>query len=115
MQVASVGSAMQANVAKTPEVAEGPGPDHDGDSDDKGSSVKSLTAPGVGGQVAIPACLTRTRSACRSGERQAYFSFPPLRGSLVLDANRGGRQMSCHDQMEINRCARPRLPCSALS
>lgn len=55
MQVASVGSAMQANVAKTPEVAEGPGPDHDGDSDDKGSSVKSLTAPGVGGQVDITA------------------------------------------------------------
>lgn len=56
MQIASVGNAMQAaSMAKTPEAAEGAGPDHDGDSDDGGSSVKSLTAPGVGTQVDISA------------------------------------------------------------
>jgi hypothetical protein len=56
MQVASVGNAAQiASMVKMPEAAEGPGPDHDGDSDDGGASVKSLTAPGVGGQVDISA------------------------------------------------------------
>ncbi len=52
MHIASVGSMPQAAAAtKTPEATEGPGPDHDGDSDDKGAAVKSATAPGVGGLV----------------------------------------------------------------
>ncbi len=56
MQIASVGPAVQAaSMTKAPEAVEGPGPDHDGDSDDAGSSVKSLTAPGVGGQIDISA------------------------------------------------------------
>lgn len=56
MQIASVGPAMQAaSMAKAPETVEGPGQDHDGDSDDGGSSAKSLTAPGVGGQIDISA------------------------------------------------------------
>lgn len=56
MHIASVGNAMQtASMIKVPEAAEGPGPDHDGDSDDGGSSVKSLTASGVGTQVDISA------------------------------------------------------------
>lgn len=56
MQVASIGPAMQAaSMAKAPEAVEGSGPDHDGDSDDAGSGVKSLTAPGVGGQIDISA------------------------------------------------------------
>jgi hypothetical protein len=51
MQIASIGSMPNlAAVNKTPETAEGPGPDHDGDSDDK-SAVKSATAPGVGSLV----------------------------------------------------------------
>ena len=49
MDVSSVGSAQNiAAMAKTREAAEGPGPDHDGDKDDKGAAVKSATAPGVG-------------------------------------------------------------------
>jgi hypothetical protein len=56
MQIASVSPAMQAaSMAKAPEAVEGPGPDHDGDSDNGGSSAKSLTAPGVGGQIDISA------------------------------------------------------------
>jgi len=43
-----------AALSKPPEKAEGPGPDHDGDADDKGA-VKSATAPGVGSAVDISA------------------------------------------------------------
>ena len=51
MQIASIGSMPNlAAVSKTPESLEGPGPDHDGDSDDK-SAAKSATAPGVGSLV----------------------------------------------------------------
>jgi len=63
MSIASLGAAgspawLQAasSVARAPEAAEGPGPDHDGDSDDSSSvssqgSVLSATAPGVGAKV----------------------------------------------------------------
>jgi len=49
MQIASV-SSMQSMAAmmKTPEAAEGPGPDHDGDKDDRAAAVQSATPPGVG-------------------------------------------------------------------
>jgi len=48
MQIGSVGSMLNvAALVRTPESAEGPGPDHDGDSDDK-AVAKSATAPGVG-------------------------------------------------------------------
>ena len=55
MHIASVGS-VPANVVmpKVPEAAEGPGPDHDGDSDDKGA-VRSATAAGVGQAVDVTA------------------------------------------------------------
>ena len=55
MQIASV-SAMQSIAAatKVPEAHEGPGPDRDGDGDDKGG-VKSATAPGVGGLLDVSA------------------------------------------------------------
>lgn len=49
MQIANVGAlAASAVTPKTPETAEGSGPDHDGDSDDSGGAVKSARAPGVG-------------------------------------------------------------------
>jgi hypothetical protein len=55
MNVASMG-AMHAAIApnnvtpqKAPAAAEGPGPDHDGDSDDAGGAVKSATTQAVGG------------------------------------------------------------------
>ena len=52
MDVSGIGSTQNiAAMAKPMEAAEGPGPDHDGDSDDKGAAVKSATAPGVGGVV----------------------------------------------------------------
>jgi hypothetical protein len=52
MDVSGVGSAQNiVAMAKTREAAEVPGPDHDGDSDDKGAAVKSATAQGVGGVV----------------------------------------------------------------
>ena len=56
MQIATV-SAMQTMAAatKVPEAAEGPGPDHDGDGDDKGGAVKSATARGVGGLLDVSA------------------------------------------------------------
>jgi hypothetical protein len=53
MSISAVGSAPVAPT--TPERAEGPGPDHDGDSDDKGgvsaAPVQSTPAPGTGLQV----------------------------------------------------------------
>jgi len=52
MQVGSVSSPpTPAVMTKTPEAAERPGPDHDGDSDDKGAAVKSAVASGVGSVV----------------------------------------------------------------
>ncbi len=52
MQVHSAGTALvQSIMPKTPEPTEGAGPDTDGDGDDSGSSVKSMTAPGVGQAV----------------------------------------------------------------
>jgi hypothetical protein len=55
MHIASVGSMpMNAVMPKTPEAAEGPGRDHDGDSDDK-TAVRSATAAGVGQTVDITA------------------------------------------------------------
>lgn len=55
MHIASV-SAMQSMAAatKVPEAKEGPGPDRDGDGDDTGS-IKSATAPGVGGLLDVSA------------------------------------------------------------
>ena len=56
MQTGSVGSSALASIMpKVPEAVEGPGPDHDGDSDDKNASVKSATASGVGKTVDITA------------------------------------------------------------
>jgi hypothetical protein len=52
MHIASVGSNPAiAAMTKSSERAEGPGPDHDGDSDDKGGALKSATARGVGSLV----------------------------------------------------------------
>ena len=51
MQIASIGSTPNITcLPRMPESVEGPGPDHDGDSDDKGI-VKSPTAIGVGSLV----------------------------------------------------------------
>jgi hypothetical protein len=51
MSIAAVGSAQTAPI--TPEKAEGPGPDHDGDADDGGvkASVQAAPAPGTGAVV----------------------------------------------------------------
>jgi hypothetical protein len=52
MSIAAVGSAQSSPV--TPERAEGPGPDHDGDSDDAGgvkAPVQAAPAPGTGAVV----------------------------------------------------------------
>ncbi len=48
MSVAAIGSAHAAPI--TPEKAEGPGPDHDGDADDASvkAPVQSAPAPGTG-------------------------------------------------------------------
>jgi hypothetical protein len=52
MHIVSVGSMPNvAPMTRSSEAAEGPGPDHDGDSDDKGGAVKSAMAPGVGSVV----------------------------------------------------------------
>ena len=52
MDVSSASSTQNiAVMAKTREATEGPGPDRDGDSDDKSAAVKSAVAPGVGGVV----------------------------------------------------------------
>ena len=52
MDVSSASSTQNiAVMAKTREATEGPGPDRDGDSDDKSAAVKSAVAPGVGGAV----------------------------------------------------------------
>jgi hypothetical protein len=49
MQIGSIATLPNAAATtKTPEAAERPGPDHDGDSDDKGAAVKSAVASGVG-------------------------------------------------------------------
>lgn len=52
MHIASAGAQpVQSVMPKVPESVEGPGPDHDGDADDKGVTTQSLTAPGVGNAV----------------------------------------------------------------
>jgi hypothetical protein len=54
MQIGNVGASPNvAAMMKTPEAAEGRGPDRDGDADDK--TVKSATAPGVGSKVDVTA------------------------------------------------------------
>ncbi len=56
MQISSVSAAAaHTMMPKAPEAAEGPGPDHDGDSDDSGAAVKSATAAGVGQSVDVKA------------------------------------------------------------
>lgn len=56
MQIESVGSMQSmATMAKAPEAAEGPGPNRDGDSDDRSGAVKSATAAGVGNLVDVSA------------------------------------------------------------
>lgn len=58
MHIAPIGSAItpiQAIMPKTPNPAEGAGPDTDGDGDEGGSAVKSMTAPGVGQTIDISA------------------------------------------------------------
>ena len=52
MQMGNVGATPNiAAMSKAPEATEARGPDHDGDSDDKGAAVKSAVAPGVGNAV----------------------------------------------------------------
>lgn len=57
MSISALNSAMPAMyTAHSPEAKEGPGPDHDGDADDKGVSSASITSaaalpPGVGKTV----------------------------------------------------------------
>ena len=56
MHIGSTGSQPVLSVmARTPEAAEGPGPDRDGDADDKGAAVSSATALGVGQTVDVKA------------------------------------------------------------
>lgn len=59
MQIASVSAMPQMmQASKASEATEGPGPDHDGDSDDgvmATSPTLSATAPGVGNTVDISA------------------------------------------------------------
>jgi hypothetical protein len=60
MNIAALPSTMSAMQSmRTPEASEGPGPDHDGDADDKGtSSVSSVSAApptGMGKAVDIKA------------------------------------------------------------
>jgi hypothetical protein len=58
MQIASVSTMPQVmQASKAPEATEGRGPDHDGDSDDRGVAgpTASATAPGVGNSVDISA------------------------------------------------------------
>ena len=54
MHVGSATVPPQATMTGAPERAEGPGPDRDGDADDR-TSVKSATTPGVGQKVDINA------------------------------------------------------------
>ena len=55
----STGAAQMMQAMKTPEKAEGPGPDHDGDGDDTAgvasAVVKSATPAGIGNQIDISA------------------------------------------------------------
>jgi hypothetical protein len=56
MSISSVASSSvtASSVARLPEAAEAPGPDHDGDSDDAGAMTQALQAalpPGVGETV----------------------------------------------------------------
>lgn len=56
MQIGSLSSAaISVATPKQPEAVEGPGPDHDGDGDDKGGAVKAATAPGIGSKVDVNA------------------------------------------------------------
>jgi len=56
MNIAGSSSATISMVMpKPPESKEAPGPDHDGDSDDKGAAVQSATPPGVGKTVDVKA------------------------------------------------------------
>ncbi len=58
MHIASVSAMPQMmQASKASEATEGPGPDHDGDSDDSGvaSPTLSATAPGVGSNLDISA------------------------------------------------------------
>lgn len=61
MHISATGPAAQAmHLARTPEAAEGPGPDRDGDADDKGvsgaSTVQAASPPaGMGKSVNISA------------------------------------------------------------
>jgi hypothetical protein len=52
MNISSVSGGSYSAPARGPEKAEGPGPDHDGDADDKGAAGKSVAAaPKVNVQV----------------------------------------------------------------
>ncbi|MDE1939781.1 MAG: hypothetical protein KGI68_12230 [Alphaproteobacteria bacterium] len=56
MNIAALPSAMAAmHTARTPEASEGPGPDHDGDADDKGvsSTAGASAAPPKGMGVSV--------------------------------------------------------------
>jgi hypothetical protein len=60
MNIAALQSTMSATqTARTPEALEGPGPDHDGDADDKGvsstSGVSASPPSGMGAAVDIKA------------------------------------------------------------
>jgi hypothetical protein len=51
----SSAATISAVMPKPPESKEAPGPDHDGDGDDKGAAVQSATAAGVGKTVDVKA------------------------------------------------------------
>lgn len=44
MSVTAIPTIMPAPVSRTPEAKEGPGPDHDGDADDKNVGVSAITS-----------------------------------------------------------------------
>jgi hypothetical protein len=51
MNISSVSGGSYSAPARGPEKSEGPGPDHDGDADDKGAAAKVAAAPKVNAQV----------------------------------------------------------------
>ena len=51
----SSAATISAVMPKPPESKEAPGPDHDGDGDDKGVAAQSATAPGVGKTIDVKA------------------------------------------------------------
>jgi len=53
MSVTAIPTTMPAHVSRTPEAKEGPGPDHDGDKDDKNVGVSAITPAAPKGMGAV--------------------------------------------------------------